>query len=267
MSRIAKTFAACKAENRAALITYVMAGDPDLATTAEILDALVEAGADIIELGVPFSDPMADGPTIQAAANRALKHDNSVDDILALVKDFRTRHADTPIILMGYYNRILHYGVENFCKAASDAGVDGLITVDITPEEQGEFIPHTKAHDIAHIVLAAPTTTAARAKTLLKDASGFVYYISVTGVTGAGSSDASDVGKHVAMLRAETDLPIAIGFGIKNAEQAKQFAGEADGVVVGSSIVRIIEDNQSDKRSILSNLLSFVGALAAAMRR
>lgn len=254
MNRFAATFAKTKAEGRAALITYIMAGDPDMRSAQELLNALPEAGADIIELGFPFSDPMADGPTIQAAASRSLKNGTKLKDVIAMVKQFRLKNNTTPIVLMGYVNPVLHYGVQKFADDIAAAGVDGLLLVDLPPEEDQALYEATKKHNIALIKLATPTTDAARAEIILKKAGGFLYYVSLTGITGSKTADASNVKQSLAALKAQTDLPIAVGFGIKTAPQAKEIAAFADAVVVGSAIVDALQKGKDTALKFVQEL-------------
>ena len=237
ISRIDRRFAACKAEGRAALVTFVMGGDPDLAISRDVLCALPGAGADIIEIGMPFTDPMADGPAIQGAGLRALRAHTRLADVLDLVTTLRERDADTPVILMGYYNPIYHYGVDAFLAAAKTAGVDGLIVVDLPAEEDEELCVPALAAGIAFIRLATPTTDDARLTRILTHTSGFLYYVSITGITGAAKIDPHHIKDAVARLRRQTSLPIAVGFGVKTAEDAQAVAAYADAVVVGSAIV------------------------------
>jgi tryptophan synthase alpha chain len=236
-TRIDTRFAELARQNRAALVTFVMAGDPDLATSLEIVKALPGAGADIIELGMPFTDPMADGPAIQAAGLRALEAGTTLVKTLALVSDFRKGDQTTPLVLMGYYNPIYVHGVERFLDEAKAAGVDGLIVVDLPPEEDSELCLPALAAGLAFIRLATPTTDAARLPAVLANTSGFVYYVSITGITGAAAPEAGQVGAAVARLKQHTDLPVAVGFGVKNAASAAALASVADGVVVGSALV------------------------------
>ena len=236
-TRIDRRFAALKEEGRAALVTFIMAGDPDYDTSLAIARALPKAGADIIELGMPFTDPMADGPAIQAAGLRALKAGQRMTRTLSLVRDFRKDDDQTPIILMGYYNPIYIYGNERFLADAKAAGVDGLIIVDLPPEEDSELcMPALKA-GLNFIRLATPTTDDKRLPKVLTNTSGFVYYVSVTGVTGIAAPDTSKVMGAVARIKRHTSLPVAVGFGVKTAEQARAIAEGADGVVVGSALV------------------------------
>ncbi len=236
-TRIEKRFAALKNEGRAALVTFTMAGDPDYDTSVAIAKALPKAGADVIELGMPFTDPMADGPAIQAAGVRALKAGQRMTKTLALVREFRKGDDGTPIVLMGYYNPIYIYGVDKFLADAKSAGVDGLIVVDLPPEEDEELcLPALKA-GLNFIRLATPTTDDKRLPAVLNNTSGFVYYVSITGITGAAAPDAGKVGTAVARIKRHTELPVAVGFGVRNAESARAIAQGADGVVVGSALV------------------------------
>ncbi len=268
--RIAARFAALDEERRGGLVTYLSAGDPDPERAMEILCGLPAAGADVIEIGMPFTDPMADGPAIQAASQRALKRGIKLRDILAMVGRFRARDPATPIVLMGYYNPIYSYGVEAFLADAKAAGVDGLIIVDLPPEEDDELSLPALAHGLSVIRLATPTTDDARLERVLANASGFVYYVSITGVTGAGSAPAEAIGAAVDRLRRHTELPIAVGFGIRTPEQAAAVARVADAAVVGSALVERIAaglDGDGEPRSGLAgDVLSLVGALAAGVR-
>ena len=236
-TRIEKRFAALKDEGRAALVTFVMSGDPDYETSMAIIKALPQAGADVIELGMPFTDPMADGPSIQAAGVRALKAGQTLKKTLAMVRDFRKSEANTPIVLMGYYNPIYIYGVDKFLVDAKEAGVDGLIVVDLPPEEDEELcLPALKA-GLNFIRLATPTTDDKRLPAVLNNTSGFVYYVSITGITGSAAPDAAKVSAAVGRIKKHTKLPVAVGFGVKNAESARAIAAGADGVVVGSALI------------------------------
>ena len=242
-TRIEKRFAALKSEGRAALVTFVMSGDPDYATSVAIAKALPKAGADVIELGMPFTDPMADGPAIQAAGVRALKGGQTLIKTLKLVGEFRKDDDATPIVLMGYYNPIYIYGVDRFLVDAKAAGVDGLIVVDLPPEEDDELcLPALKA-GLNFIRLATPTTDDKRLPAVLNNTSGFVYYVSVTGITGSAAPDAAKVGSAVARIKRHTGLPIAVGFGVRTAEQAAAIAANADGVVVGSALVDALRES------------------------
>jgi tryptophan synthase alpha chain len=239
-TRIDKRFDDLRTQGRAALVTFVMAGDPDLETSLGILEALPAAGADIIEIGMPFSDPMADGPAIQSAGLRALKGGQTLRRTLGLVAGFRRSDATTPLILMGYYNPIYIYGVDAFLRDAKAAGVDGLIVVDLPPEEDEELcLPALKA-GLNFIRLATPTTDDKRLPAVLANTSGFVYYVSITGITGAAAPDSGKVGAAVARIKAHTHLPVAVGFGVRDAASAAAIAAVADGVVVGSAIVEAL---------------------------
>ena len=241
-SRIERRFAAIKAEGRAALVTFVTAGDPDYETSLKIIRGLPAAGADVIEFGMPFTDPMADGPAIQAAGLRALKSGQTTRKTLQMVREFRKADDATPVVLMGYYNPLYTYGVDRFLADAKAAGVDGLIIVDLPPEEDDELcVPAMKA-GINFIRLATPTTDDKRAPTVLKNTSGFVYYVSVLGITGTKAPDLASVKANVTRLKKHTSLPIAVGFGVKTAEQARIIARDADGVVVGSALVNAVRD-------------------------
>jgi tryptophan synthase alpha chain len=236
-TRIEQRFADLKSEGRAALVTFVMSGDPDYETSMAIIKALPKAGADVIELGMPFTDPMADGPSIQAAGVRALQAGQTLKKTLAMVRDFRKSEAKTPIVLMGYYNPIYIYGVEKFLVDAKEAGVDGLIVVDLPPEEDEELcLPALKA-GLNFIRLATPTTDDKRLPAVLNNTSGFVYYVSITGITGSAAPDATKVSAAVQRIKKHTKLPVAVGFGVKNAESARAIAAGADGVVVGSALI------------------------------
>jgi len=256
-NRIDDTFAALKAAGRTALVTFITAGDPDIAQSLDALKALPAAGADIIELGMPFTDPMADGPTIQASALRALASGATMYTTLQLVRDFRAGNTTTPIVLMGYANPVFQYGYAKFITDAKESGVDGLIIVDLPPEEDGELFGYAKASHIHLIKLVTPTTTEARLKTILPTASGFLYYVSITGITGAASADIPAVKKHVESMRKHTDLPIAAGFGIKTPDDVAAFKGAVDAVVVGSAIVQ--------KVSVTKDVTEFVKTLRAAL--
>lgn len=258
MSRLTDKFAALKAENKAAFVSYVMAGDPGAKTSLDIMRGLPAAGVDVIELGLPFTDPMADGPSIQLAAGRALDAGMTVGGVLSMVREFRLDDDETPVILMGYYNPIHSWGVEGFLKEAAAAGVDGLIIVDLPPEEDDELcLPANKA-GLHFIRLATPTTDDARLPAVAANTSGFVYYVSVTGVTGAAEASAASVGPEVERVRAATGLPVCVGFGIRTAERAAEIARVADGVVVGSAIVERIA-----KGDDVATVLGFVRELAA----
>lgn len=241
MSRIRSRFEALGKAGRKALIPYITAGDPEPSLTVPLLHALVEAGADVLELGVPFSDPMADGPVVQRSSERALANRVGLSDVIEMVREFRTRNADTPLVLMGYANPVEAMGVEAFVGRAASAGVDGVIVVDYPPEEAGQFAELAKRGGLDVIFLLAPTSTAARIKEVARVGSGYVYYVSLKGVTGAGHLDLSDVASHLPAIRAATTLPIGVGFGIRDAESARRVAEVADAVVIGSRIIQEIE--------------------------
>ncbi len=264
--RIDRRFAALKAENRAGFVTYIMAGDPDAATTLSVLKGLPGAGADLIELGFPFSDPMAEGPTIQRAAQRGLKSGMTLQGTLDLVAAFREGDADTPIILMGYLNPVLNRGFESFAAAAAKAGVDGLIVVDCPPEEADPLTDALEAEGIALIRLAAPTTDDARLPMVIRRTSGFLYYVSVAGVTGVKSADAADVAPAVERLRKASGLPVAVGFGIRTPEQAAAVARVADAAVVGSALVDEIESAAQLNENVTEKVLLKASQLAKAVR-
>jgi len=269
-SRISARFAACARENRPALVTFTMAGDPDLATGQAILNALPGAGADVIELGMPFSDPMADGPGIQMAGQRALKAGQTLRKTLAMVEAFRETDGETPVVLMGYYNPIYVFGVEAFVAAAKLAGVDGLIIVDLPPEEDEELcIPALRA-GLNFIRLTTPTTDDRRLPTVLKNTSGFVYYVSMTGITGAVIKSRAAVGEAVKRIKSHTELPVAVGFGIKTAEDAAIIGKDADGVVVGTALCNAIGDSLESGLATASTVeaaRTLVASLAGGTRR
>jgi tryptophan synthase alpha chain len=273
VTRIDARLAALKAEGRSALVTYVTAGDPDYATSLAILKALPGAGADIIELGMPFSDPMAEGPPIQAAIIRALSGGQTMVKTLSMVRAFRESDDVTPIVLMGYYNPIYIYGVTRFLEDAKAAGVDGLIVVDLPPEEDGELCVPALAHGVSFIRLATPTSDDKRLPTLIRNTSGFIYYVSVLGVTGVKSAAAADVAEAVARIHRHSDLPVMVGFGVKTGAQAKAIAAAAEGVVVGSALVNAVRDSLVDGKATeatVSAVASLVRELAdgvAAARR
>ena len=269
-TRIEKRFAALKDEGRAALVTFTMAGDPDYDTSLAIAKALPKAGADIIELGMPFTDPMADGPAIQAAGLRALKSGQRMTKTLAMVREFRNEDSETPIVLMGYYNPIFIYGSDRFLSDAKAAGVDGLIVVDLPPEEDDELcLPALKA-GLNFIRLATPTTDDKRLPTVLTNTSGFVYYVSITGITGAAAPDTTRVATAVKRIKRHTGLPVAVGFGVRTAEQARAIAEGADGVVVGSALVDALRNSldKSGKASAgsVKAVTDLVSSLAQGMR-
>jgi tryptophan synthase alpha chain len=269
-TRIARRFAELREQRRAGLITFVTAGDPDAATSAEILRGLPQAGADLIEIGMPFTDPMADGPSIQAASLRALAAGIKLAGVLELVRGFRREDETTPVILMGYYNPIYSYGNERFLADAKAAGVDGLIVVDLPPEEDDELCLPAVAAGLDFIRLATPTTDDARLPKVLENTSGFIYYVSITGITGAAAPMVDLVGRAVARLKRHTDLPVAVGFGIREPAQAAEVARVADAAVVGSALVDHIKSHLDDDgrplADLVPGLLAKVEALAAGVR-
>ncbi len=265
MSRIAQRFAKLKAEGRKALIPYVTAGDCSPDVTVPLMHAMVAAGADILELGVPFSDPMADGPVIQQACERALAHNVSLRDVLEMVARFRENDDETPVVLMGYLNPVEVMGYVPFAQAACDAGVDGVLTVDLPPEEGGEILEIFREAEIDPIFLLSPTTTAERISKVCASASGFVYYVSLKGVTGSANLDVAAVAEKVAEIRALTDLPIGVGFGIRDAESAAQVARVADAVVVGSAVVNRIAANVAQPERIAPEIAELLSGMRRAM--
>ena len=265
MSRLHSRFAELKQENRAALVTFITAGDPDYATSLSILKGLPDAGADVIELGMPFTDPMADGPAIQLANIRALGAKQTLAKTLQMVREFRAGNQSTPLVLMGYYNPIFVYGVEHFIADAKAAGVDGLIVVDLPPEHNDELCEPAQSAGIDFIRLTTPTTDDERLPTVLAGSSGFVYYVSVAGVTGAGAATLDHVEEAVARLRRHTDLPVCIGFGIRTPEHAAEVAKRAEGAVVGSALIDQIAGAQSPQQAI-DGVLDLCRELAAGVR-
>ena len=268
-TRIDKKFAELKRAHRAGLVTFITAGDPDYETSRAMLKGLPGAGADVIELGMPFSDPMADGPAIQASSQRALQAGQTMKKTLSMVREFRAADDTTPIVLMGYYNPIYVYPVDRFIADAVDAGVDGLIVVDVPPEEDEELRPAATAGGLNIIRLATPTTDAKRLPVVLANTSGFVYYVSIAGITGTAAPDIASVGAHVGRIKAHTDLPIAVGFGVKTEQQVRDLAGIADGVVVGSALVAAIAEsldaNGKATNETKPALLGLVARLSAAL--
>ncbi|WP_152046626.1 tryptophan synthase subunit alpha [Aureimonas psammosilenae] len=248
-ARIEARFAKLKAEKRPALVTFVMAGDPDPETAFAVLAGLPKAGADVIELGMPFSDPMADGPAIQKAGLRALKGGETLAKTLGTVRRFREIDTETPVILMGYFNPIYVYGVERFVAEAKASGVDGLIVVDLPPEMDDELCLPAMNEGLAFVRLATPTTDERRLPAVLKNSSGFVYYVSITGITGSAAPDAGKVGTAVARIKGHTDLPVCVGFGVRTPEQALAIGSAADGVVVGSALVGALEASLEEGRA------------------
>ncbi len=259
MGRIEETFKKLKSNNEKALITYIMAGDPDLDTTESLVEAIAMAGADILELGVPFSDPVADGPAIQLASDRALKSKTSLKKVMSLVKRAR-KDVSIPIIVMTYYNIILQYGLAGFPADAVSAGIDGAIIPDLPPEEAEEFISYARAAGLDTVFLLAPTSTEERIKKVTSASSGFVYYVSMTGITGAKLANINEIKDKVSEIKKHTDLPVAVGFGISRPEEARKISSWADGVIVGSALVRLIEDNRGKKR-LLTRISGFVRSL------
>jgi len=262
-TRIETRFAKCRAEGRAALVTFLMAGDPDPATSLELIKSLPKAGADVIEVGMPFTDPMADGPSIQAAGLRALAAGMSLAKTLDLVRGFRKDDHETPIVLMGYFNPIYVRGVDKFLSEAKDAGVDGLIVVDLPPEEDDELcIPALKA-GLNFIRLATPTTDDKRLPKVLTNTSGFLYYVSITGITGAATPDYSKVADAVMRIKKQTQLPVAVGFGVKNAQTAAAIAASADGVVVGSALIDTLKNSLDEKGAATTKTIGAVTKLVS----
>lgn len=264
-TRIDTRFAELKKQGRSAFVTFVMCGDPDIATSLAIIKALPKAGADIIEIGMPFTDPMADGPAIQAAGLRALKAGTTLKKTLDVVREFRSEDAATPIVLMGYYNPIYIYGVDKFLSDAKSAGVDGLIIVDLPPEEDTELcLPAMKA-GLNFIRLATPTTDDKRLPAVLANTSGFVYYVSITGITGSGSADTAQVANAVARIKRHTDLPVCVGFGIRTPEAARGIAQTADGAVVGSALIDALKATLDAEGRATAKTVSAVADLTAAL--
>ncbi len=262
-NRIDKRFATLKEEGRKGLVTFLSAGDPDAKTSAELISMLPDAGADFIEIGMPFSDPMADGPAIQAASLRALENGAHMDQTFSITETLREKDSQVPVILMGYYNPIYAYGTDRFVKKCVSAGVDGLIIVDLPPEEDAEFRPLAEKAGIRIIRLASPTTDENRLPVVLDGASGFIYYVSITGVTGTASADIDALKPRIDAIRQKTDLPIAIGFGIKTPQDVKDMSVLGDAVVVGSALVQTIED--TPREALKNTLFAQVKALAEAL--
>ena len=265
MSRISSCFSELKARNRTALLPFITAGDPHPEVTVGLMHDLVEAGADIIELGVPFSDPMADGPVIQRASERALAHNVSLHDVFAMVKQFREENDSTPVILMGYLNPVEVMGYDVFAKGAADAGVDGVLTVDIPPEESHDLIQALRARSLDAIYLAAPTSHRHRLELIAEAASGFIYYVSLKGVTGSANLVLDEVAAKLQEIRQVTDMPVGVGFGIKDAQMAASMAKIADAVVVGSALVSRIEANANEPDKIGAELKQLLQEMRAAM--
>lgn len=265
MSRLGDVFAELRDRNRSALVTFITAGDPAPETTVPLMHALVSAGADVIELGVPFSDPMADGPVIQAASERALAAGVSTADVIAMVRRFREQDAKTPVVLMGYLNPIEIMGYEQFAAAIADAGVDGIIVVDMPPEEGAGLGEVLKSNGIDNVHLLAPTSTPERIGLICDDASGFIYYVSLRGVTGAATLDLGEVRSRLSEIRKRTDLPLGVGFGIDSAAAAAEVARFADAVIVGSALVRIVAENAGDRNAMLEGASEFIRELSGAV--
>ena len=265
MSRIAGTFARLRADGRRALVPFVTAGDPDPSVTVPLMHALVRAGADIVELGVPFSDPMADGPVIQRASERALARGMTLERVLTMVSEFRRDDGDTPVVLMGYLNPFEIAGYGMFAEAASEAGVDGVLTVDLPPEEADGFRDALREQDLDLIFLLAPTSDEDRIARICRQASGFVYYVSLKGVTGAGGLDVADVESRVRRIKAHTDLPVGVGFGIRDADAAARIAGVSDAVVVGSALITRIESMLDSPSRIPDEVASLLASMRSAM--
>jgi len=263
MGRIEETFAKLKSNNEKALITYIMAGDPDLDTTESLIEVIERAGADILELGVPFSDPIADGPTIQRASDRALKSKTTLKKVMSLVKRVRKKVA-VPIIVMTYYNIILQYGLKRFTDDAVRSGIDGAIIPDLPPEEAAEFISYARKSGLDTVFLLAPTSTEERIKKVTAASTGFVYYVSMTGITGAKLANLSEIKNMIPEIQQHTDLPVAVGFGISRPEEAGKISRWADGVIVGSALVRLIEESRG-KKQMLSKVDKFISSLKEAL--
>jgi len=265
MSRIKSTIDALQAQGKKALIPYITGGDPRPEWTVSLMHCLVENGADIIELGVPFSDPMADGPVIQLACERALEHNTSLTDILEIVREFRTTNTQTPVVLMGYLNPIEIMGADKFLDVASECGVDGVLTVDLPPEEAEHFSPKAAERGLDSVFLIAPTTTDDRIKSICEHSSGYVYYVSVKGVTGSAALSTKEVAEKVANIRSIANIPVGVGFGISDASSAQAVSEVSDGVIVGSVLVNIIKENQDDLSAIKDKLGSKLLSMRQAM--
>ena len=267
MSRIDDLFADLRGRNRKAFIAFITAGDPDVQMSAEILAGLPAAGADIIELGMPFTDPMADGPAIQAASQRALATGQTLQGTLNMVADFRAGNDTTPIVLMGYYNPIYHYGVDKFIAEAKQVGVDGLIIVDLPAEEDGELCLPAMQAGLNFIRLATPTTDDKRLPHVLNNTSGFVYYVSITGITGAAAPQQQAVADNIARIKQQTQLPVCVGFGIRTPAQAAALAASSDGVVVGSALVDVIAETAENRADTVKQVLALASALAEGVNK
>jgi tryptophan synthase alpha chain len=266
VNKITQKFAELKSANKKAFITYVMASDPSFEQSEKIVNTIANSGADILEIGMPFSDPAAEGVTIQKAAIRALNANGSIKNTFQLVENFRKQNQSTAIILMGYLNPILNYGIENFINKSKSLGVDGFIIVDLPPEEEAEFTKFSIPSGLSLIRLLTPTTTKERAKKILQNSSGFAYYVSVTGVTGQKTAVKDDVAKHIKELKTITDLPICVGFGIKTPQAAKDFASVSDGIIVGSAIIDLVDSNQNNSDYMLDRIKNFVSEISNAVK-
>ena len=255
--RIKKTFT----DNKKKLVTFITGGDPDINLSNKIIKTIANSGADLIEIGMPFSDPMADGPIIQLSSNRAINKGVNLDDIFSICKKFRNLNNNIPLILMGYYNVVLNYGIKNFVKSCKINGVDGLIIVDLQPEEDEELLLETNSNNISLIRLITPTTNSERLKTILKNSSGFLYYVTITGITGQQSVNLNNLKNSIKEVRKYTNLPIVSGFGIKNKKHVNDVCQICDGAVIGSSLIEIIQKNLNDDNKILNNISIFVKEL------
>ncbi len=265
MSRIKHVLTSLESLGKKALIPYITGGDPEPGLTVDIMHTLVEAGADIIELGVPFSDPMADGPVIQLACERALKHNVSLTDIFLMVKTFRETNQTTPVVLMGYLNPLEKRGYENFAKQAAQAGVDGVLIVDLPPEEAESLTPFLKENELDSIFLIAPTTSEARIQHICQHSTGYVYYVSVKGVTGSAALSATDVAQKVAMIQKHNKIPVGVGFGIRDAQSAADISKCANGVIVGSVIVNLIAEHQNEPEKLKQEVKNLLSSMRQAM--
>ncbi len=265
MSRIEKCFTSLRQGNRKGLIPFITAGDPVADITVPLMHAMVEAGADLIELGIPFSDPMADGPVIQKANQRALEHDTSLRDVLGMVKEFRQQNDETPVLFMGYLNPVEAMGYELFADAAREAGVDGLLLVDLPPEEACEFNELLYQRDIDPVYLLAPTSTPERMEIVSLEGRGFVYYVSIRGVTGSAELDYNEIKSRISEIRKHTNLPVGVGFGINSPERAVKIGEFSDAVVIGSAIVRMMEDFDGDRKSVINAVSEFLRDVRGAL--
>ncbi len=265
MSRIEKRFQELLKSSRKGLIPFITAGDPVAELTVPLMHAMVDAGADLIELGIPFSDPMADGPVIQKANQRALQHNTSLHDVLGMVTEFRKNDELTPVLFMGYLNPIEAMGYEKFADAAAQAGVDGLLVVDLPPEEAGEFNELLYQRDIDPVYLVAPTTTSQRMEVVSLEARGFIYYVSIRGVTGSATLDYTEISDRIKEIRRHTSLPVGVGFGINSPEAAVKIGAHADAVVIGSAIVRMMENYEGDKQGVINAVSDFLSSVRSAL--